>query len=80
MTEPTDSGIDRPNISTEPQPKGSGRNPSDTLDREDEDVAPGQRALNDDASPESRAKSPMADAGSPGGTSGTSGTDHRQDR
>jgi hypothetical protein len=25
--------MDRPNISTEHQPKGAGRNPSDTLDR-----------------------------------------------
>ena len=34
---------DAPNISTEYQPKGSGRNPSDTLDRRDapqEKVAP----------------------------------------
>lgn len=72
--------MERPNISTEHQPKGSGRNPSDTLDREDEDVAPGQRALNDDASPESRERSLQEDTGAPGATSGTGGTDHRQDR
>lgn len=45
------------NISTEHQPKGAARNPSDTLDREGETVESGQRALNDDASAESRERS-----------------------
>lgn len=39
----------RENLSTKNQPKGSGRNPSDTLDREQETVASGQRALNADS-------------------------------
>ena len=37
------------NLSTEHQPKGSARNPSDTLDRENKDVEPGQRQWNDDS-------------------------------
>ncbi|WP_404711139.1 hypothetical protein [Sphingomonas sp. MMS24-J13] len=37
------------NISTEHQPKGAALNPSDTLDRENEDVAPGQRQWNADS-------------------------------
>ncbi len=36
-------------ISTEHQPKGAARNPSDTLDRENEKVAPGQRQWNADS-------------------------------
>lgn len=38
------------NISTENQPKGSARNLSDTLNREHEDVAPGQRRWAGDSS------------------------------
>lgn len=38
------------NISTDNQPKGSARNLSDTLNREHEQVAPGQRQLSEDAS------------------------------
>jgi hypothetical protein len=38
------------NISAEHQPKGSARNLSDTLDRQNEQVAPGQRQWNDDSS------------------------------
>jgi hypothetical protein len=37
------------NISTEHQPKGSARNLSDTLDRQEERVAPGQRQWADDS-------------------------------
>lgn len=37
------------NISTEHQPKGSGLNPSDTLDRRNEQVPPGQRQWADDS-------------------------------
>ena len=37
------------NISTENQPKGAARNPSDTLNRENEHVEPGQRQWNDDS-------------------------------
>jgi FtsZ-binding cell division protein ZapB len=37
------------NLSTEHQPKGSAKNQSDTLDRENEAVAPGQRAWADDS-------------------------------
>jgi hypothetical protein len=44
-----DGGPTETNISTEHQPKGGARNPSDTLDREGEAVAPGQRMGNDDS-------------------------------
>jgi hypothetical protein len=73
--------MNRENISTEHQPKGSARNLSDSLDREDEDVAPGQREWSDDSKkkPDDRQKSPMEDPGSPGGTGGTGGTNHEQD-
>jgi len=37
------------NISTDHQPKGSALNPSDTLDREGEEVEPGQRRWDDDS-------------------------------
>ena len=37
------------NLSTENQPKGSARNLSDTLDRQNEDVDPGQRQWNADS-------------------------------
>jgi hypothetical protein len=74
--------MDRENISTEIQPKGSARNQSDTLDRENEDIAPGQRELADDSkkAPDPDSKSPMEDPGSDGGTGGTGGTNHEQDR
>jgi hypothetical protein len=74
--------MDRENISTENQPKGSARNQSDTLDRENEDMTPGQREWNDDSKrdPDPDGKSPMEDPGSDGGTGGTGGTDHEQDR
>lgn len=74
--------MNRDNIHTENQPKDSARNPSDTLDRENEDVAPGQRQLSDDSDrkPESDGKSPLEDPGAPGGTAGTGGTNHKQDR
>jgi hypothetical protein len=42
-------GTPETNISTEHQPKGSALNPSDTLDRENEYVEPGQRQWNDDS-------------------------------
>lgn len=38
------------NLSTEHQPKGSTGNPSDTLDRTNEHVEPGQRQWNEDSS------------------------------
>jgi FtsZ-binding cell division protein ZapB len=41
--------INDKNLSTEHQPKGSAKNQSDTLDRENEAVAPGQRAWADDS-------------------------------
>jgi hypothetical protein len=41
--------MDRDNLHTRHQPKGSARNLSDTLDRQNEDVAPGQRSLADDS-------------------------------
>jgi hypothetical protein len=46
-----ESMMDTPetNISTEHQPKGAALNPSDTLDREKENVAPGQRQWNADS-------------------------------
>jgi hypothetical protein len=74
--------MNRENIHTENQPKGAARNLSDTLDREGEDVIPGQRQLADDGDekPEADGKSPLEDAGSPGGTAGTGGTSHDQDR
>jgi hypothetical protein len=74
--------MNRENIHTENQPKGSARNLSDTLDREGEDVAPGQRQLADDSDekPETDGKSPLEDPGSSGGTSGTGGTSHEQDQ
>jgi hypothetical protein len=74
--------MNRENFHTENQPKGSARNLSDTLDRECEDVAPGQRQLagDSDEEPETDSKSPLEDPGSPGGTSGTGGTSHEQDR
>jgi hypothetical protein len=37
------------NISTEHQPKGAARNPSDTLNRENQEVSPGQRQWNADS-------------------------------
>ncbi|WP_420138854.1 hypothetical protein [Sphingomonas sp.] len=40
---------DKDNLSTQNQPKGSARNLSDTLDRRDEDVAPGQRQWSEDS-------------------------------
>lgn len=74
--------VDRENKSTEHQPKGSVRNQSDTLDRQNEDVAPGQRDWNADSrkKPDATAKSPLEDPGSDGGTGGTGGTIHEQDR
>ncbi|WP_454884926.1 hypothetical protein [Sphingomonas oryzagri] len=74
--------MNRENIHTENQPKGSARDLSDTLGREGEDVAPGQRQLADDSGeePETDSKSPLEDPGSPGGTSGTVATSHDQDR
>ncbi len=74
--------MNRENIHTKNQPEGSARNLSDTLDREDEDVAPGQRQLADDSDeePETDSKSPLEDPGSPGGTSGTGGTSDGQGR
>ncbi len=73
--------MDRENISTENQPKGSARNQSDTLDRENMDVAPGQREWSADSKkkPDDRVRSPMGDTGSPGGTGGTGGTNREQD-
>jgi hypothetical protein len=55
--------MDRENISTENQLKGSARNQSDTLDRQDEDVARGQREWADDSkkNPDPASKSPMED-------------------
>jgi hypothetical protein len=81
LLSPETIAMDRENISTENQPKGSARNQSDILDRESEDVAPGQREWSADSKkkPEDRAKSAMEDAGSPGGTGGTGGTNHEQD-
>jgi hypothetical protein len=38
------------NLSTEHQPKGSAGNPSDTLDRKNEHIDPGQRQWNEDSS------------------------------
>lgn len=74
--------MNRENIHTGNQPKGSARNLSDTLDREGEDVGPGQRELADDSDeePETDSKSALEDPGAPGGTSGTGGTSHEQDR
>jgi hypothetical protein len=40
---------DDENLSTEHQPKGSARNLSDTLDRNNQDVDPGQRQWNADS-------------------------------
>ena len=40
---------DDENLSTQNQPKGSARNLSDTLDRQNEDVNPGQRQWNADS-------------------------------
>jgi hypothetical protein len=73
--------MERENISTENTPKGSARNQSDTLDRENEDVAPGQRQWSADSKkkPDGADRSPMEDAGSPGGTAGMGGTDNDQD-
>ncbi len=72
--------MERETISTDNQPKGSARNVSDTLDREHEDVAPGERALAEDGNTQADDKSPLEDPGAPGGTSGTGGTIHDQDR
>jgi hypothetical protein len=58
-------------VSTENQPKGSARNLSDTLDR---DTAVSGKP-EDDA-----AKSPLEDAGSPGGTAGTGKPGRDQDQ
>lgn len=44
-----DGGATEKNISTENQPKGAARNPSDTLNREGERVDPGQRQWNGDS-------------------------------
>jgi hypothetical protein len=41
--------INDKNLSTERQPKGSAKNKSDTLDRENETDAPGQREWTDDS-------------------------------
>ena len=40
---------DEENLSTQNQPKGSARNLSDTLDRRNENVDPGQRQWNADS-------------------------------
>lgn len=75
--------MERDNIHSENQPKGSARNLSDTLDREDDDVGSAQRNLAKDDDGEQQApkgKSPMEDAGADGGTGGTGGTNHEQDR
>jgi hypothetical protein len=75
--------MERENIHTKNQPKGSARNLSDTLDREGEAVAPGQRELADDAEKRDNRdgdRSPPEDLGAPGGTAGTGGTNHEQDR
>ena len=74
--------MDRENLHAMNQPKGSARNLSDTLDRQGETVAPGQRQWSDDSEkePDEVERSPMEDPGAPGGTSGTGGTSHEQDR
>lgn len=70
--------MNRENIHTENQPKGSARNLSDTLDREGDDVAPGQRQLagDSDEQPKTDSKSPLEVPG----TSGSGGTSHERDR
>jgi hypothetical protein len=74
--------MERENLHTGNQPKGSARNLSDTLDRENEEVAPGQRQLAEDSDrdPGEADQSPLEDPGAPGGTSGTGGTNHDQDQ
>jgi hypothetical protein len=74
--------MERENLHTENQPKGSARNLSDTLDRENERVEPGQREWSDDSrkDPDESERSPLENPGAPGGTSGTGGTNHEQDR
>lgn len=57
--------MDKPNISTDNQPKGSARNLSDTLDRKNEAVAPGQRQWADDSTQDPNA--PDDAASSPAG-------------
>lgn len=72
----------RKNLHTGNQPKGSAQNLSDTLDRESEKVAPGQRqrAEDSDWEPGEADQPPLEGPGAPGGTSGTGGTNHDQDR
>ena len=76
-----DNAVDPKEISTEYQPKGSAGNPSDTLDRENENVAPGQRqwAADSKKKPNEEGKSAAEDPGSRGGTAGTGGSDNEQD-
>jgi hypothetical protein len=63
---------DRPNnVSTENHPKGSARNLSDTLDRD--------TAVSGKPEDEAMCKSPLEDAGAPGGTAGTGKPGHDQD-
>lgn len=57
--------MDRDNLSTEHQPEGSAGRPKDTLDR--------------GAERQPADRSPMEDAGAPGGTAGTGGTTHEPD-
>ncbi len=51
------------NLSTDHQPKGAALNPSDTLDREGEQVPAGQRRWNDDSAEKPAETQPSADPG-----------------
>lgn len=50
------SGIDSPNLSTENQPKGSARRPSDTLDREPKRDPESGAPIPDDYDPETNTR------------------------
>jgi hypothetical protein len=58
-------------VSTENQPKGSAHNLSDTLDR--------NTAVSGKPEDETSTKSPLEDAGTPGGTAGTGKPGRDQD-